>query len=120
MATGLFSSSGTRKHNGGSSDVSIPDQLQEIRADIGKLETLITDRGLAATEDAKAKARGARAQAEADLQDLLVSGEEMLSDLRSRYADTEKEVGRMMREHPIATIGAAAALGLFVAALLRR
>jgi ElaB/YqjD/DUF883 family membrane-anchored ribosome-binding protein len=120
MATGLFSSSTTKRHNGGSREGSIEDQLHEIREDIGKLVTLITDRGLAASEEAKAKARGAaRAMSEADLQDLLASGEQMLSELRSRYANT-KEVGRVMREHPIATLGTAAAIGLVAAALLRR
>lgn len=120
MATGLFSSSTNRKHNGGSIDGSIEDQLREIRDDIGKLVSLIADRGVAASEDAKAKARNVRSQAEADLQDLMASGEQMLSDLRSRYGDTEREVRRAVREHPIATIGAAAALGLILAALLRR
>ena len=118
MATGLFS--GARKRNGGASDATIEEQLHEIREDIAKLVTLIADRGASASHDAKAKARGAREQAEADLQDLLAGGEQMLSDLRSRYADTEREVRRAMREHPLATLGTAAAIGLIAAALLRR
>ncbi|MCA1367880.1 DUF883 family protein [Bradyrhizobium sp. BRP14] len=117
MATGLFSSSSTRRRNGGASDTSIEDQLQQVREDITKLATLMADRGVA---DVKTRARGAREQAEADLQDLLASGEQMLSDLRSRYADTEREIRRAMREHPVATVGAAAAIGLIAAALLRR
>lgn len=120
MATGLFSGSTAKKHNGGSSGTSVDEQLDEIRKDIGKLVALIADRGIAASEEAKAKARGARAQAEADLQDLLASGERMLSELRSRYSNTQKEVGRAMREHPVATLGAAALIGLVAAALLRR
>jgi ElaB/YqjD/DUF883 family membrane-anchored ribosome-binding protein len=120
MATGLFSGSSTRKRNGSASDPSIEDQLQEIREDIGKLVSLIADRGVTASHDAKAKARGARDQAEAELQELLASGERMLSDLRSRYADTEREIRRAVREHPIATVSTAAVIGLVVAALLRR
>lgn len=48
------------------------------------------------------------------------SGEQMLSDLRGRYADTEREVRRTIREHPLATLGTAAVIGLIAAALLRR
>jgi ElaB/YqjD/DUF883 family membrane-anchored ribosome-binding protein len=50
----------------------------------------------------------------------LASGEELLADLRGRYAGTEKQVRHAVREHPIATLGAAALIGLAVAALLRR
>ncbi len=120
MATGLFSSSSTRKRNGSAVDAPIEDQLHEIREDIAQLVALIADRGVAASREAKAKARSTRKQAESDLQDLLESGEQMLSDLRSRYADTEREVRRAVREHPVATLGAAAAIGLIAAALLRR
>lgn len=120
MATGLFSSSSTKKHNGGSGEASIQDQLDEIRDDVGKLVALLADRGLAASEEARTKARGARARAEADLEDLLASGEQMLSELRSRYADTERQLRTVVREHPVATLGTAAAIGLIAAALLRR
>ncbi|APG85414.1 DUF883 family protein [Sinorhizobium americanum] len=120
MATGLFSGSGSRKRNGGAVDASIEDQLHDLREDVAQLMALIADRGVAASREAKAKARSTRKQAESELQDLLESGEELLSDLRGRYADTEKQVRRAMREHPLATLGAAAAIGLIAAALLRR
>ncbi|OAP43361.1 hypothetical protein AU381_27310 [Sinorhizobium glycinis] len=120
MATGLFSGSSTRKRNGGAVDASIEDQLDDIREDIAQLVALIADRGVAASRETKSKVRSTRKQAESDLQDLLESGEQMLSDLRSRYADTEREVRRAVREHPVATLGAAAAIGLIAAALLRR
>ena len=120
MATGLFSGSSTRKRNGVAVDTSIEDQLQDIREDIAQLVAVIADRGVAASREAKAKARSTRKHAESDLQDLLESGEELLSDLRSRYAATERQMRRAVREHPVATLGAAAAIGLIAAALLRR
>ncbi|PDT84651.1 DUF883 family protein [Sinorhizobium sp. BJ1] len=120
MATGLFSSSSSRKRNGEAADASIEDQLNDIREDIAQLVSLIADRGIAASRDAKSKARSTREQAESDLQDLLASGEQMISDLRRRYAGTEREVRRAVREHPVATFGVAAAIGLIAAALLRR
>ncbi|MCA1443890.1 hypothetical protein I6F07_27515 [Ensifer sp. IC4062] len=120
MATGLFSSSSTRKRNGGSSETPIEDQLQEIRADIAALVGLLGERGAAVSQDAKTKVKGARDRAEADLETLLASGEQLLSDLRDRYSGTERELRRAVREHPIATLSAAAAIGLAVAALLRR
>ncbi|ODR91651.1 hypothetical protein [Sinorhizobium alkalisoli] len=120
MATGLFSSSSTRKHTGGSGETSIQDQLDEIRNDVGKLVALLADRGLAASEEAKARAQGARARAATDLEDLLASGEQMLSELRGRYADTERQLRTVVREHPVATLGTAAVIGLIAAAVLRR
>lgn len=120
MATGLFSSSSRRKRNGSAMATSVDDQLQEMRDDISRLATLIADRGAAASQDAKSRARDVREQAEADFQDLLASGEQMLSDLRRRYADTERELRRTVREHPVATVGVAAIIGLIAAAMLRR
>ncbi|RVJ19928.1 DUF883 family protein [Sinorhizobium medicae] len=120
MATGMFSGSGSRKRNGSAIDPSVEEQLNEIREDIAQLMAVLADRGAAASRDAKAKARGARDQAETDLQGMLESGEQMLSDLRGRYADTEREVRRTIREHPLATLGTAAVIGLIAAALLRR
>ncbi|MCZ4091843.1 DUF883 family protein [Sinorhizobium psoraleae] len=120
MATGLFSSSSTRKRNGGHGESPIEDQLHEIREDIAALVGLLSERGAAVSHDAKAKAMGARDRAEADLENLLASGEQLLSDLRDRYSGTEREIRRAVREHPIATLGAAAAIGLIAAALLRR
>ena len=116
MATGLFSSSSARKRNGTFLQAPIEDQLSEIRDDIAELTSLLSKRG----SDMRAKAHDVRDTAEAGLYDLIENGEHLLSELRDRYAMTEKQVRHTVREHPIATIGAVAALGLLVAALMRR
>ena len=129
MATGLFS--GAKKRNGSLLDAPIEDQISEIRDEIASLAKLLSQRGADASRDVhsraadasrsvRERAHDARDQAEAGLQDLLENGEALFAELRSRYAVTEKEVRRTVRQHPVATLGAAAALGLLVAALIRR
>lgn len=129
MATGLFS--GAKKRNGSLLDAPIEDQISEIRDEIASLAKLLSQRGADASRDVhsraadasrsvRERAHDARDQAEAGLQDLLENGEALFAELRNRYAVTEKEVRRTVRQHPVATLGAAAALGLLVAALIRR
>lgn len=129
MAPGLFS--GAKKRNGSLLDAPIEDQISEIRDDIASLAKLLSQRGIDASKDVRSRAyeaskdvRGrahdARDQAEAGLQDLLENGEALFAELRSRYSITEKQVRQTVRQHPVATLGAAAALGLLVAALIRR
>jgi ElaB/YqjD/DUF883 family membrane-anchored ribosome-binding protein len=129
MATGLFS--GAKKRNGSLLDAPIEDQISEIRDEIASLAKLLSQRGADASRDVRSKAseasrdvreraHDARDQAEAGLQDLLENGEALFAELRSRYSVTEKQVRRTVRQHPVATLGAAAALGLLVAALIRR
>ncbi len=120
MATGLFSSSRTKKHNGGFLDTPVEDQISEIRNDIAALAKLLSQRGSDASSDVRSRAHDVRDHAEAGLHDLLSNGEQLLSELRSRYASTEKQVRHTVREHPVATLGAAAVVGIFLAALLRR
>lgn len=122
MAPGLFSGSGSRstKSNGKLADVSIEEQLGELRNDVATLVALLADRGSSASKQARSKAQDAREQAEAGISELLATGEDLLADLRSRYAGTEKQVRQTVREHPVATLGAAALIGLAIAALLRR
>ncbi|URK87225.1 hypothetical protein LP421_26775 [Rhizobium sp. RCAM05350] len=129
MATGLFSSA--KKRNGSVLDAPIEDQISEIRDEIASLAKLLSQRGAdastdmrsrasEASKDVRERARDARDHAEAGLQDLLENGEALFAELRSRYSVTEKQVRRTVRQHPVATLGAAAALGLLVAALIRR
>ena len=128
-ATGLFSSA--KKRNGSLLDAPIEDQISEIRDDIASLAKLLSKRGADASKDVRARASEAskdvrsraydvRDQAESGLQDLLENGEALIAELRSRYSSTEKQVRQTVRQHPIATLGAAAAVGILVAALLRR
>jgi ElaB/YqjD/DUF883 family membrane-anchored ribosome-binding protein len=129
MATGLFS--GAKKRNGSLLDAPIEDQISEIRDEIASLAKLLSQRGADASKDVRSRASeaskdvrerayDARDQAEAGLQDLLENGEALFAELRSRYSVTEKQVRQTVRQHPVATLGAAAALGLLVAALIRR
>jgi ElaB/YqjD/DUF883 family membrane-anchored ribosome-binding protein len=131
MATGLFSGSSAKKRNGSLLDAPIEDQISDIRDEIAALAKLLSQRGAEASKDVRARAsdasrdvreraHDARDQAEAGLQDLLENGEALFAELRSRYSVTEKQVRRTVRDHPVATLGAAAALGLLVAALIRR
>lgn len=129
MATGLFS--GAKKRNGSLLDAPIEDQISEIRDEIASLAKLLSQCGADASKDVRSRASeaskdvrerayDARDQAEAGLQDLLENGEALFAELRSRYSVTEKQVRQTVRQHPVATLGAAAALGLLVAALIRR
>lgn len=117
MATGLFSGSSAKKRF---VDAPIEDQINELRDEIASLAKLLSQRGADASKDVRTKAHDAREHAEASLQDLIENGEQLFAELRDRYALTEKQVRHTVREHPVATLGAAAALGLLIAALIRR
>lgn len=128
MATGLFSGSNARKRV---LETPLEDQISEIRDDIASLAKLLSQIGTETAKDARARASDAsrdvrsrahdvRDTAEAGLHDLIANGEQLFAELRDRYASTEKQVRHTVREHPVATLGAAAALGLLVAALIRR
>lgn len=119
MSIGLFSSHSRKRHNG-IFNAPVDDQLSEIRDDIAKLAHLLSKRGSEASRDARAKAHDARDHVQDGLGDLMESGEQLLADLRRRYASTETQVRDTVREHPLATLGAAAAVGLLIAAMLRR
>lgn len=119
MANGLFSSS-SRKRNSSSLTASVDDQLSEIRDDIAALSSLLSKRGAQASKDVRAKAHDMRDHAETGLGDLRDQGELLLAELRDRYSVVERQVRHGVREHPVATIGAAAAIGLLLAVMLRR
>lgn len=117
MATGLFSGSNARKRY---IDTPIEDQVNELRDEITALAKLLSRRGADASTDVRSRAYDARERAEAGLYDLIEHGEQLFAELRSRYALTGKQVRRTVRDHPVATLGAAAAIGLLIAALIRR
>ncbi|KQS76982.1 hypothetical protein ASG25_16460 [Rhizobium sp. Leaf384] len=119
MSLGLFSSSSSRKrhHLMGSA---IEDQLSDLRSDIASLANLVSKRGSKAGNLLSSRASDVRGQAETGLADMVDGAEQLLSDLRHRYASTERQVRHTVREHPLATVGAIAALGIAFIALSRR
>ncbi|MET0358019.1 MAG: hypothetical protein ABW055_01150 [Pararhizobium sp.] len=119
MSLGLFSSSSSRKRQhllGGA----IEDQLSDLRSDIASLANLVSKRGSKASHTLSARASDVRGQAESGLADVMDGAEQLLSDLRHRYASTERQVRHTVREHPLATVGAIAAIGIAIIALSRR
>ncbi|NHT78292.1 hypothetical protein G8E10_21535 [Rhizobiaceae bacterium CRRU44] len=119
MSLGLFSSSSSRKRKhllGGA----IEDQLSDLRSDIASLANLVSKRGSKASHTLSSRASDVRGQAENGLSDVMDGAEQLLSDLRHRYASTERQVRHTVREHPLATVGAIAALGIAIIALSRR
>lgn len=128
MANGLFSGSSARKRV---LETPLEDQVSELRDEIASLAKVLSQIGADTAKDARARASGTskevrsrahdvRDTAEAGLHDLIANGEQLFAELRGRYASTEKQVRHTVRQHPVATLGAAAALGLLVAALIRR
>ncbi len=119
MATGLFSNS-AKKRDGAFLKASVENQLSEIRDDIAALSTILSKRGAQASKDVRAKAHDIRDHAETGFGELRDQSEVLLADLRDRYSVLERQVRHGVREHPVATIGAAAAIGLLLAVMLRR
>lgn len=91
----------------------VEDQVSQLRAELSSLTELIRGKGAA-------QGKKARAQAEAGLDELLSSSEDILQELRDAYLRGGAEVRRTVRQHPVATIGAAAAFGVVLALLARR
>ncbi|MBD8556574.1 DUF883 domain-containing protein [Rhizobium sp. CFBP 8762] len=120
MATGFFSQLEKKAKRNGLIDSSVEHQISQLRGDISKLAKALSARGSDASSEVQSRAKSVRNQAESGLHDLWANSEDILSDLRSRYSDTERQVRHTVREHPLATLGAAAAVGLVIAALLRR
>lgn len=117
MATGLFSGSSAKKRF---VETPIEDQISELRHELASLGKMLSKRGSQASGEVKSRAVDARDHAEAGLHDLLENSEQLLSDLRDRFAVTERQVRHTVREHPVATLGAAAAVGLLIAVLISR
>ncbi len=115
MATSILHSA-RRKRDGGSLqqvEASIEDQIDSLREEVAAFAKLVS-------ENSAKQGEKLRASAESGFDDLTVRGEELLRDLQRGYARGSREVRRTVRQHPVATIGAAAAFGLAVALLLSR
>lgn len=91
----------------------LEDQVEALKSELASLSRTLRERG-------RDQSRRTRRQAEAGVDDLIQSGEEILGELRGLYGRSQAQVRSTVRQHPLATIGAAAALGLFVALLARR
>lgn len=115
MATSILHSARGKRNGSSLQDVetSVEEQIESLREEVAAFAKLISENG------AK-KGKKLRANAEAGFDDLAVRGEELLQDLQRGYARGSREVRRTVRQHPVATIGAAAAFGLAVALLLSR
>jgi ElaB/YqjD/DUF883 family membrane-anchored ribosome-binding protein len=115
MATSILHSARGKRNGSSLHDVeaSIEDQIESLREEVAAFARLLGESGAR-------HGRKLRATAESNLDDLTVRGEELLRDLQRNYARGSREVRRTVRQHPVATIGAAAAFGLAVALLLSR
>lgn len=66
------------------------------------------------------KAGVAREAAEARVDEVLKSGEQLVSDLSSQLSQAERQVSAKVREKPLQSLGVAIATGFLAAILLRR
>ncbi|MDF1633564.1 hypothetical protein [Mycoplana sp. MJR14] len=125
MASGMFSRGKDRTVS--ETAATIEDQIAELRDQISSLAKLVAQDVADGTESARDRfsmfrrnARQAGSDASDSLEELIASGEEILAELTARYKDTGREVRRTVKDHPFATLGAAALAGFVIAAILRR
>ncbi|MGJ8573343.1 MAG: hypothetical protein ACSHXI_21870 [Hoeflea sp.] len=108
----------TSKRTGSNSDANpIADDIAERAARIRE--------ELAALGDALAGAGSlksgiAREAAEHKIDELLKSGEKIVSELSGQYSKTEKQVSATVRDKPLQALGVAMAAGFLAAIILRR
>lgn len=100
---------GTLEHVGATLD----EQVEALREELASLAELIREKG-------QKQGKYVRKQAEAGIEDLLSSSEDVLQEMRDLYARGGDEVRKTVQRHPFATIGAAAAVGVLFALLARR
>ncbi|MEZ2220056.1 hypothetical protein [Rhizobium sp. RCC_161_2] len=115
MATSILQSA-KAKRNGSSlhdMETSIEEQIANLRSEIAAFAKIVG-------ESSAKQGETMRARAETGLEDLTARGEELLRELQHGYAKSSREVRRTVQQHPVATIGAAAAFGLAIALLLSR
>jgi ElaB/YqjD/DUF883 family membrane-anchored ribosome-binding protein len=115
MATSILHSA-KAKRNGSSlhdMETSIEEQIANLRSEIAAFAKIVG-------ESSAKQGETMRARAETGLEDLTARGEELLRELQHGYAKGSREVRRTVRQHPVATIGAAAVFGLAIALLLSR
>ncbi|MGO4436578.1 DUF883 family protein [Rhizobium sp. RAF56] len=114
MATSILQSVRGRR-NGAlhSIETSIEEQVESLRDEIAALAKTIGK--TSAGEGSKL-----RYKAEASLEDLMGRSDDLLKELQDSYLRGAREMRDTVRRHPVATIGAAAALGVLFALIARR
>ena len=132
MATGLFSSRSKTLRNGLHDEAqAVEDQIAELREEIAALARVLAKDASTGAGSLRKKARAAKAEvsnaaqdlkdrAETDIHDMIAAGEDILADLQTRYQDSGRKARQAVQDHPLATLGIAAAAGFVLAALLRR
>lgn len=132
MATGLFSSRSKSLRNGLHDEAqAVEDQIAELREEIASLARVLASDASSGASGIRKKARAVKAQAsdaahgikdraESDIHDMIAAGEEILADFQARYQDSGRKARKAVHDHPLATLGVAAAAGFLLAALLRR
>lgn len=132
MANGLFSSRSKSLRNGIQDEAqAVEEQIADLRAEIASLAKLLADDASSGASGIRKKARAAKAQAseaahdlkdraEGDIRDMIAAGEDILADFQERYRHSGRRARKAVKEHPLATLGVAAAAGFLLAALLRR
>lgn len=132
MANGLFSSRKKSLRDGLDDEAqAIEDQIAELREEIATLARVfasdaasgangIRKKARAVKSEASDAAHGLKDRAEHDLRDMISAGEDILADFQARYQDSSRKARKAVHDHPLATLGIAAAAGFVIAALLRR
>lgn len=132
MATGLFSSRSKKPRNGLHEEAqSVEDQIADLRGEIAALARVLANEASSGAGSIRKKASAAKAEAsdaahdlkdraENDIRDMISAGEDILAELQARYQDSGRKARQAVHDHPLATLGIAAAAGFVLATLLRR
>jgi ElaB/YqjD/DUF883 family membrane-anchored ribosome-binding protein len=114
MTYSLFQSSRSRRngtfHN---LESGIEEQIEALRDELAELTRLVS-------KSSRHQGDKIRGQASAGYEELLGRSEDLLRELQQGYERGATEMRATVRKHPLATIGAAAAVGLAIAFLARR
>ncbi|WP_454850603.1 DUF883 family protein [Rhizobium binxianense] len=114
--TSIFQSARSRRHSNGALrdlESNVEDQIEALRDELAELTRLIG-------KGSRHGSERIRHQAAAGYDELLDRSEELLHELQEGYRRGAKEMRATVRRHPLATVGAAAALGLVIALFARR
>lgn len=132
MATGLFSSRNKSLRSGLSDEAhAVENQIAELRDEIASLARLMASDASSGATGIRKKARAVRAhasdaahdlkdRAQGDIHDMIAAGEDILAEFQQRYRHSGRKARQAVHDHPLATLGVAAAAGFLLAAMLRR